>query len=105
MDIGMTLLGQALSFAVLIWVTVKFIWPPLMAGSTLSGGRPDVSRRVLFVRPSQSHEGLSGAVDCWDPECSSEANRIAPPPNTRSRQAPDQSERSPDRHSEKRQAV
>jgi F-type H+-transporting ATPase subunit b len=31
MDIGMTLLGQALSFAVLIWVTVKFIWPPLMA--------------------------------------------------------------------------
>ena len=31
MDIGMTLLGQALSFAVLIWVTVQFIWPPLMA--------------------------------------------------------------------------
>ena len=31
MDIGMTLLGQALSFAVLIWVTAKFIWPPLMA--------------------------------------------------------------------------
>lgn len=31
MEIGMTLLGQALSFAILIWVTVKFIWPPLMA--------------------------------------------------------------------------
>jgi len=31
MDIGMTLLGQALSFAVLIWVTAKFIWPPLVA--------------------------------------------------------------------------
>ena len=31
MDIGMTLLGQALSFAILIWFTVKFIWPPLMA--------------------------------------------------------------------------
>ncbi len=31
MDIGMTLLGQALSFAILIWVTVKFIWPPLIA--------------------------------------------------------------------------
>jgi F-type H+-transporting ATPase subunit b len=27
----MTLLGQALSFALLIWFTVKFIWPPLMA--------------------------------------------------------------------------
>ena len=31
MDIGMTLLGQALSFAILVWFTVKFIWPPLMA--------------------------------------------------------------------------
>lgn len=31
MNIGMTLLGQALSFAILIWFTVKFIWPPLMA--------------------------------------------------------------------------
>jgi F-type H+-transporting ATPase subunit b len=31
MDIGMTLLGQALSFAILIWVTAKYIWPPLMA--------------------------------------------------------------------------
>jgi F-type H+-transporting ATPase subunit b len=27
----MTLLGQALSFALLIWFTVKFIWPPLVA--------------------------------------------------------------------------
>ena len=31
MEIGMTLLGQALSFALLIWFTAKFIWPPLMA--------------------------------------------------------------------------
>ncbi len=30
MEIGMTLLGQALSFALLIWFTVKFIWPPLV---------------------------------------------------------------------------
>ena len=27
----MTLLGQMITFAVLIWFTVKFIWPPLMA--------------------------------------------------------------------------
>ena len=26
----MTLLGQMISFAILIWFTVKFIWPPLM---------------------------------------------------------------------------
>lgn len=31
MEIGMTLLGQALSFAILIWFTARFIWPPLMA--------------------------------------------------------------------------
>ena len=30
MDIGMTLLGQMISFAILIWFTAKFIWPPLM---------------------------------------------------------------------------
>src|SRR5699024_6473871 len=30
MNIGYTLLGQALSFALLIWLTMKFIWPPLM---------------------------------------------------------------------------
>ena len=27
----MTLLGQMISFAILIWFTVKFIWPPLMS--------------------------------------------------------------------------
>ena len=27
----MTLLGQMISFAILIWFTLKFIWPPLMA--------------------------------------------------------------------------
>ena len=26
----MTLLGQMITFAILIWFTVKFIWPPLM---------------------------------------------------------------------------
>ena len=31
MDIGMTLLGQAFTFALLIAFTAKFIWPPLMA--------------------------------------------------------------------------
>ena len=31
MEIGMTLLGQALSFALLIWFTMKYIWPPITA--------------------------------------------------------------------------
>ncbi|MBU3735729.1 MAG: F0F1 ATP synthase subunit B [Methylobacterium sp.] len=30
MNINLTLLMQAVSFAVLIWFTVKFVWPPLL---------------------------------------------------------------------------
>ena len=29
MDINATLLGQALTFAILVWFTMKFVWPPL----------------------------------------------------------------------------
>jgi len=47
MEIGMTLLGQALSFAILIWVTVKYIWPPLMA--------------VIEERQQRIAEGLAAA--------------------------------------------
>lgn len=31
MNPNATLLGQAIAFAILIWFTMKFIWPPLMA--------------------------------------------------------------------------
>jgi F-type H+-transporting ATPase subunit b len=30
MNINLTLLAQAVSFALLIWFTVKFVWPPLL---------------------------------------------------------------------------
>ena len=30
MNINATLLGQAIVFGILIWFTVKFIWPPMM---------------------------------------------------------------------------
>jgi F-type H+-transporting ATPase subunit b len=30
MNINLTLLAQAISFAILIWFTVKFVWPPLL---------------------------------------------------------------------------
>ena len=30
MNINATLLGQAIVFGILIWFTVKFIWPPLI---------------------------------------------------------------------------
>jgi len=47
MEIGMTLLGQALSFAILIWFTMKFIWPPI------TGAIEDRQRRIA--------EGLAAA--------------------------------------------
>lgn len=30
MNINLTLLAQAVTFAILIWFTVKFVWPPLL---------------------------------------------------------------------------
>lgn len=30
MDINLTMLAQAISFAILIWFTAKFVWPPLL---------------------------------------------------------------------------
>lgn len=34
MNIGLTMISQAFFFAVLIWVTAKFIWPPLLTAIT-----------------------------------------------------------------------
>lgn len=31
MNINATLLGQAISFLILVWFTMKFVWPPIMA--------------------------------------------------------------------------
>ena len=30
MDIHLTLVAQAIAFAILIWVTVQYVWPPLL---------------------------------------------------------------------------
>ncbi len=30
MDINLTILGQAIAFAIFIWFTAKFVWPPLL---------------------------------------------------------------------------
>ena len=31
MDINLTMIGQAIAFAIFVWFTVKFVWPPLMS--------------------------------------------------------------------------
>lgn len=31
MNINLTLIGQAITFAIFVWFTMKFVWPPIMA--------------------------------------------------------------------------
>jgi F-type H+-transporting ATPase subunit b len=33
-DIGITMFSQAIAFAIFIWFTVKFVWPPLLTAIT-----------------------------------------------------------------------
>ena len=47
MNIGLTMLSQAVAFAIFIWFTIKFIWPPLM--------------KAIEQRQKQIAEGLAAA--------------------------------------------
>lgn len=47
MNINMTFLGQMISFSLLIWLTMKFIWPPL--------------NRAIEERQKKIAEGLAAA--------------------------------------------
>lgn len=47
MDINVTLFGEMLTFAVLVWVMMKYIWPPLM--------------KVIQERQEKIAEGLAAA--------------------------------------------
>ena len=47
MNIGLTMLSQAVAFAIFIWFTIKFIWPPLM--------------KAIEQRQRQIAEGLAAA--------------------------------------------
>lgn len=49
MNITLTIVAQALSFAILIWFTAKFVWPPLLAAiearqKTIADGLADAER-------------------------------------------------------------
>lgn len=47
MNINLTLVAQAVSFAIFIWFTVKFVWPPML--------------RAIEQRQKQIAEGLAAA--------------------------------------------
>ncbi len=49
MNINFTLIAQAIAFAVLIWFTVKFVWPPLL--------------RAIETRQKEIADGLAAAAD------------------------------------------
>lgn len=47
MDINASLFGQAITFAILVWFTMKFVWPPLV--------------KALDERAARIADGLSAA--------------------------------------------
>jgi F-type H+-transporting ATPase subunit b len=49
MEIGLSLVAQAFAFAALIWVTVKFIWPPLL--------------KAIETRQKEIADGLAAASE------------------------------------------
>ncbi|MSP86104.1 MAG: F0F1 ATP synthase subunit B [Methylotenera sp.] len=49
MNINFTLIAQAIAFAVLIWFTVKFVWPPLL--------------NAIEVRQKEIADGLAAASE------------------------------------------
>ena len=68
MNFSLTLIAQALAFALFIWFTVKFIWPPLMRAieqrqkqiaDGLAAG--DQGRRDLEAAGRRAHEELEKA--------------------------------------------
>ena len=68
MNINLTLIAQALAFALFIWFTVKFIWPPLMRAieqrqkqiaDGLAAG--EQGRRELEEAGKRAHEELAKA--------------------------------------------
>ena len=49
MNINFTLIAQAIALAVLIWFTVKFVWPPLL--------------KAIETRQKEIADGLAAAAD------------------------------------------
>jgi F-type H+-transporting ATPase subunit b len=49
MNINFTLVAQAIAFAVLIWFTVKFVWPPLL--------------KAIETRQKEIADGLAAAQE------------------------------------------
>ena len=68
MSFNLTLIGQAAAFALFIWFTVKFIWPPLLRAiearqKTIADGlaAAEQGKKSLEQSAKQASEELAGA--------------------------------------------
>jgi len=68
MNFNLTLIAQAAVFATFIWVTVKFVWPPLLRAietrqKTIADGlaAAEQGRKALEVSTKQADESISQA--------------------------------------------
>lgn len=68
MNLNMTFFGQMLSFAILVWFTMKFIWPPLNAAleerqKKIADGlaAADNSQKALAEAEARANEDLKAA--------------------------------------------
>ncbi len=68
MNLNMTFFGQMLSFAILVWFTMKFIWPPLNAAleerqKKIAEGlaAADNSQKALAEAEARANEDLKAA--------------------------------------------
>ena len=62
MNINLTMLAQAVSFAILIWFTVKLIWPPLLRAvetrqNTIADGLAAAQRGKLELEQASKKAG------------------------------------------------
>lgn len=70
MNINATMLGQAITFAILIWFTMKFVWPPLLKAmedraKTIADGLAAAERgkHDLELAEKRASEILHGAKE------------------------------------------
>ena len=68
MNLNMTFFGQMVSFAILVWFTMKFIWPPLNAAleerqKKIADGlaAADNSQKALAEAEARANEDLKAA--------------------------------------------
>jgi len=70
MNINLTLIAQAAAFALFIWFTVKFVWPPLLRAiearqKTIADGlaAADQGRKSLETSTRQAEDAVKAARD------------------------------------------